>query len=597
MTLPKDKKQHASRLRQEAERQIGSGSQDAPRMLPSDELLHELQVHQLELEMQNDSLRKADAALAASRDRYVDLYEFAPVGYLTLSAGGMVVGVNLTGVTMLGRERATLLRQRFVSLVSAADQLRWTQHFLNVKENLGGRCVELSLTRGDGTMLEAQLDCVRFEGSAIEIRIALSDISVRKRAEAARVSLENQLRESQKMEALGTLAGGIAHDFNNVLTTIVGNVALARQDVGPGHAALESLEEIDKASLRATALVQQILAFGRRQTTERTVISLAPTVEESARLLRATLPGAIGLTVECAADAPAVLANAGQIQQLVLNLCNNAWHATRHQALPGTIDIRLEAFEREPNGTSGSESANDPLGPLPVGRYACLAVRDNGAGMGVETQKHLFEPFFTTKPVGEGTGLGLSVVHGIVRGHRGVIQVHSQPGEGTTFRIYFPEAGPPADLSFAPGQESARARDATVSAVQGDGAHVLCVDDDQALLTLTKRLLEREGYCVKGYTDPSEALAAVRAEPGRFDLVVTDYRMPSMTGLALARALREIRADLPVVLASGYITDDVRLEAPGAGVSALVSKPYAAKELREVIDRQVHAQRRRQKAD
>lgn len=547
--------------------------------------------------MQNDSLRQADAALAASRDLYVDLYEFALVGYLTLSAGGMVVGVNLTGVALLGRERATLLRERFASLVSAEDQMRWTQHFLNVKQHLGGRGVELSLTRGDGTMFQAQLDCVRVEGSAIEIRVTLSDITVRKEAEAARVSLENQLRESQKMEALGTLAGGIAHDFNNVSTTIAGNVALARHGVGPGHAALESLEEIDKASRRATALVQQILTFGRRQTTERRVISLAPTVKESARLLRTALPAAISLTVECAADAPAVLAEAGQIQQVVLNLCNNAWHAIRGQALPGRIAIRLAAFERKPNGTSGSEPANEPLGPLSVGRYACLSVRDNGAGMGPEIQEHLFEPFFTTKPVGEGTGLGLSVVHGIVRGHGGVIQVHSQPGEGTVFRIYFPEAGSPADLFFAPGQESARAREATAPAVQGDGVHVLCVDDDQALLTLTKRLLEREGYRVTGYADPNEALAAVHAEPGLFDLAVTDYSMPSMTGLALSGALREIRADLPVVLVSGHMTDDVRLEAPGAGVSALLSKPYTAKELCKVVSHQVHAQRRRQKAD
>ena len=281
---------------------------------------------------------------------------------------------------------------------------------------------------------------------------------------------------------------------------------------------------------------------------------------------------------------------------MVLNLCNNARYAITGQTLKGTIEIRLEACEREPDQTSDSESVYDPLGPLQPGRYACLSVRDNGVGMDAATQRQLFEPFFTTKPVGEGTGLGLSVVYGIVRGHQGVIQVQSQPGEGAFFRIYFPEASSPASLIFAPGPESVRAHDATAPALPGDGAHVLCIDDDQAIVFLMKRLLERMGYCVSVYTDQNEALAAARAEPGRFDLVVTDYNMPGMSGLEVARALREIRADLPIVLASGNITEELRIEAPGAGVSELISKPYTVKELCEAIDRQVQAQRKKRKA-
>ena len=596
MTLPEDKKQNVERLRRQAESQIDKVPRGEPLARLAEELLHELQVHQIELEMQNDALRKAEIALADSRDRYVDLYEFAPVGYLTLSTDGMIVEANLTSVTLLGKTRRILLQSRFKPMVIAEDQDRWIRHFMNVKQGDGGRSVELSLQRGDSTVLQAQLDCVRAEGSSPGVRIALIDISGRKQAEAARLHLEDQLRESQKMEALGTLAGGVAHDFNNALAVIIGQVELARQDLGPGHAALESLEEIGKAGRRAEALVQQILAFGHRQITERKVISLAPIVEESVRLLRATLSAAVSLTVECAAAAPVVLADAGQIEQVVLNLCNNARYAITGQTLKGTIEIRLEACEREPDQTSDSESVYDPLGPLQPGRYACLSVRDNGVGMDAATQRQLFEPFFTTKPVGEGTGLGLSVVYGIVRGHQGVIQVQSQPGEGAFFRIYFPEASSPASLIFAPGPESVRAHDATAPALPGDGAHVLCIDDDQAIVFLMKRLLERMGYCVSVYTDQNEALAAARAEPGRFDLVVTDYNMPGMSGLEVARALREIRADLPIVLASGNITEELRIEAPGAGVSELISKPYTVKELCEAIDRQVQAQRKKRKA-
>ena len=591
MKLPKDKKQNDPHLRREAEMQADNSPRDELLARPAEELLHELQVHQIELEMQNDALRQAELALAESRDRYVDLYEFAPVGYLTLSTDGMIVGINLTGTTLLGKERKKLLQSRFTPLVIAEDQDRWIRHFLNGKQGDGESGVELALQRDDGTVLHAQLDCARMEGSTPGVRIALNDISGRKQAEAARVLLESQLWESQKMEALGTLAGGVAHDFNNVLAAIIGNVELARQGVGPGHAALESLEEIDKASHRAKALVQQILAFGRRQTTERKVMSLVPMVEESARLLRATLPAAISLKVECAADAPAVLADAGQIVQVLLNLCSNAWHATRGRALPGTIEIRLEAYEREPNGTSDSESAYNPLGQLQPGRYACLSVRDNGAGMDAATRGHLFEPFFTTKPVDEGTGLGLSVVYGIVRGHHGVIQVQSQFGQGSVFRVYFPDAGSPASLIPAPGQKSVRA-----PALQGDGVRVLYIDDDDAIVYLMKRLLESKGYCVSGYTDQNEALAAARAEPGRFDVVMTDYNMPGMSGLDVARALREIRADLPIILASGNITEELRVHAPGAGVNELVFKPNTVEELCEAIDRQVQALRRERKA-
>ena len=413
------------------------------------------------------------------------------------------------------------------------------------------------------------------QGTVGGILIFSEDLSAVKRGEEARAQLEGQLRESQKMEALGTLAGGVAHDFNNALAAIVGNVELARQDVGPGHPALESLEEIGKAGRRAKDLVQQILAFGRRQQLERKPMSLALVVVETARLMRATLPAMTELRVDCAADTPAVLADAAQVKQMLLNLCANAAQAAQDQGRPGVVDIRLDTYELLPGKAQGE---------LRPGRYARLTVSDNGPGMDEATRSHIFEPFFTTKPAGKGTGLGLSVVHGIVQVHDASIEVESSPGEGSTFRIFFPAVEVPvADAVVpAPAPEAGR--------VHGKGKHVLYLDDEEAIIFLMKRLLERQGYRFSGYTEPRKALEAVRADPGEFDIAVTDYYMPGMSGLEVAQALKEIRPDLPVVMASGYITEELRAKAPAAGIRELIYKPNSVEDLCEAVARFANAQ-------
>lgn len=597
MNLPDDKTAEEQGLRAAAERQIDNFPQDAP-LAPTaeEELLHELQAHQLELELQNVALLQAQIALTESRDRYVDLYDFAPVGYITLGAEGMIEQINLTSATLLGRERKKLLQSSFASLVIAEDQERFAQHFLDVKRGDGRDREEFELQRGDGTAFQAQLDCVLQKAAAgrASIGIALTDITERKQAEEARATLEAQLRESQKLQALGTLAGGIAHDFNNVLATILGNVELALQDVGPAHSALESLTEISKASQRAKHLVAQILAFGRCQLMARKLIALAPVVVESARLLRATQPAGVSLNVACAPDLPQVLADAMQIEQMILNLCNNAWQAIEGQSRPGVVEIRLDAYEHAGDAVSDSLPALTP-DSLQPGRYACLAVRDNGGGMDEATRGHLFEPFFTTKAVGKGSGLGLSVVLGIAAGHQAVIQVQSKPGEGSTFRIYFPQATA-ADASIPVEAQHAVSTPATdAPELQANGEHVLYVDDDESIVFLMKRLLERKGFRVSGFTSQEDALAAVRAAPGQFSLAVTDYNMPGMSGLEVARALRQIRADLPIVMVSGYITDEMRAQAPAAGVCELVFKPGTVGALCDAVEHQVQAQRRNQK--
>jgi two-component system cell cycle sensor histidine kinase/response regulator CckA len=412
------------------------------------------------------------------------------------------------------------------------------------------------------------------------------DITERKAAASARHRVEEQLRESQKMEALGTLAGGVAHDFNNALAVIIGNAELARQDVGPAHPALESLEEINKASRRAKNLVQQILAFGRRQALELKSISLAPAVEEAARMLRATLPSSVNLSVACSPDAPVVLADAMQVEQMLLNLVNNAWQAPEGKVRPKAIEIRLSAYLHTGQAVLDPQVRFAGKVLLP-GLYARLGVRDNAEGMTPKTISHLFEPFFTTKRVGEGTGLGLSVVFGIAGKHGAGIAVGSVPGEGSTFDFYFPAEGVQIPAVTQPDASAPVAGGASASGVQGK--HILYIDDDDGVLRVMTQLLERAGFRVSAYSDGHKALEAARADPGQYDLAVTDYSMPRISGLEIATALLQLRADLPVAILTGYATEALTEEATAIGVREVISKPSSFDELMESIARLVQA--------
>ena len=412
---------------------------------------------------------------------------------------------------------------------------------------------------------------VNAEGHITLLRGTLMDITERKQAEDTRRGLEAQLRESQKMEAIGTLAAGIAHDFNNILGAILGNLALAREDMGAGHAALHSLEQINKSALRARMLVQQILAFGRRQPQELVNRPLRPIVQETLALMRASLPAGVSLEARLV-DAPLhVLADATQVQQVLMNLCMNAWHALQGQA--GRIVVGLEPTIGLP-----SSAGQGPAGS-PPGEYAHLWVRDSGSGMDLATRARIFEPFFTTKPVGQGTGLGLSVVHGIVAAHQGAITVDSALGQGSTFHMYFPlldSQDPAAASGWGALPHLQR---------QGQGQHVLYLDDDEVMVLLVERLLRRLGYRVSCYQDPREAVAAVRSQSQTFDLVVSDFNMPEFSGLDVARELTAIRPDLPVVISSGFLTEEQRAKLLRAGVRDVIQKENTLEDLGPLVNR------------
>ncbi len=392
------------------------------------------------------------------------------------------------------------------------------------------------------------------------------DLTAKKQVEAHRNALEIQLRESQKMQAIGTMAGGIAHDFNNIISAILGNVTLAKQDTLSDAPVLISLMEIDRAARRARDLVRQILTFSRNEVPKRSPIQIADVVEETARLLKVTLPPTVTLEIHFKTT-PLVLADATQIEQALLNLCTNAIHSFGTNK--GTVSVLLDAchppaYECERLGIS-------------PGSYVTVSVHDTGSGMDPQRLERIFEPFFTTKPVGQGTGLGLSVVHGIMQSHQGCVSVISTPDAGSQFTLYFPVTY----LQPVPATQAAP----ETSAFSGLGKHVLYVDDDSALVFLVERSLKRKGYAVSSFTDPHLAAAALQERPHEFDLLVTDYNMPGYCGVDLLRIARIARPDLPVALASGYITQEIEDSALAEGARALIHKPNDIEELCATVQR------------
>ena len=412
-----------------------------------------------------------------------------------------------------------------------------------------------------------------------KVFVTIIDLTEQERLKQQHKEFERQLEQTRKLEAIGSLAGGIAHDFNNLLAPILGRAELLSAEKGDDPIVAEHSRAIVDASRRARALVRQILTFSRNEPPRRTAVALAEVMHDTERLLRVTLPPTVELHMALPQGMPPVLADPTQVEQALLNLCTNAIHALGESrgtvqvaATPARPDLRL--CER--------------LGLAP-GDYVAISVRDNGPGMDAAMLERVFEPFFTTKPVGQGTGLGLSVVHGVMGNHAGAVDVQSTPGKGSLFTLYFPAATPPA-LAIAPAEPALplTTENTLQPSLQQRSRHVIYVDDDQALVFLVQRLLRRRGYQVSGFTDPREAAAVLRADPQKFDLLVTDYNMPGYSGVDLLREVRDIRPDLPVALASGHVTAEIEQNARAAGARALIHKPNDVQELCDTVDRLVH---------
>lgn len=435
---------------------------------------------------------------------------------------------------------------------------------LNEERKMVPQIIE-KIIRCDGTEIDVEVSAAPFlyqgtHGALVFFR----DISKRLESERDKERLERQLLQSQKMDALGRLSGGIAHDFNNILAAIAGNVKVSLLNL-PEHVPIrQNLLEIDQAARRAADLVRRILTFSRQEEPIRRPLELQIVVAEAVRLLRASLPAMIEIRSHLPPSTPRISGDATQIHQIIMNLGTNAAHAMINQR--GSIEFTLETVDL----TSPQAEAIPDITP---GRYARLTVSDTGEGMNKATTERIFEPFFTTKGVGEGTGLGLSVVHGIIKNHQGAITVCSQPGQGSVFHLYFPVT----EIM----DEKNKSR--STSAPRGNQERILFVDDEKALVMVSKLILEKVGYRVTGFTIPTEALEAFRANPDGFDLVVTDCSMPGMSGFELARQIRQLRPDCPIILSSGYVRKQDLEEAKALNIHHFISKPNTIDEMETVL--------------
>lgn len=498
--------------------------------------------------------------------------ESSPSGILMTDARGNIVLVNREVERLFGYAREELLGKSIEMLVPERFRTGHTGFrggfMTDPKVRSMGAGRDLFGLRKDGTEVPVEIGLTPVAtGEGMFILASIVDISARKVSEAERRRLEEELRQSQKLEAIGTLAGGIAHDFNNILFGIVGYAELIGTAKSP-EAAEADRAELLKAAVRGKDLVDRILVYSRRQPTERHPLELGRTVEEAAKLLRATLPPAVELRLNLHPQAPRIMADLTSIHQVVMNLGTNAAHA---MPAGGVLEILVE-----PRYLRDSVVRLHP--GLHEGPYGVLTVRDTGVGMDRAVLQRAFEPFFTTKPKGSGTGLGLSMVHSIVKAHEGAIDIESEPGRGTTVTCFFPALQP------SPAEE----RVGTREPAEGHGERVLLVEDEPALAQMSARRLESLGYHVTVETDAVHALGTFGARPRDFDLVISDYLMPGMVGLDLARAVHNVRPELPIALLTGFIEELPEATLRTAGVRRLIGKPATLLELAEAVREVLH---------
>ena len=544
--------------------------------------------------------KKAQEALRQSEQSLRALAENVPDQIVRFDRNLRLLYANPAALRRIGLPEEMLMG-RTASEYGAAPTaaVRWDQVAREVLESGEPQRYEhASRWEGETRILDAQIVPERNTDGTVQAVIGIArDITERKRAEEAlqkaNTELEQRVQErtfelseayetlqrevdehkktaehlirAQKLEALGTLAGGIAHDFNNILAGIIGFTEMVLEDINPDGPEYKRLGLALKGANRGRELVRQILTFSRQTAPDRKPLALGQVVEEGLKLLRPTLPSTIEIVSKSVTNDDIVLADPVQMHQILMNLCTNAAHAMRDKG--GRLDISISKA-----GFAGGNPA--PFPEMTPGEYVMLEVRDTGCGIEPEVLERIFDPFFTTKQQGEGTGLGLSVAHGIIKSHGGYVTVESKPGKGTVFQIYLPTVK---------GQKLSK--DEAALAETGGKECILIVDDEDILIELNKQRLSKLGYDVVATTSSTEALEYFRKEPDRFDLVITDHTMPNLTGMDLAAELLKIRATIPIILCTGHSETVSPEQAKESGIRAFLMKPLAKQELATAIRR------------
>lgn len=507
------------------------------------------------------------------RNRFLETHlraavESAPSGLVMADAEGRIVLVNREIERLFGYSREELLGQPIELLVpmrSRGAHPNFRGEFLrDPRARSMGAGRDLYGVRKDGVEVPVEIGLTPVPTpTGVFVLGAVVDITTRRRHEEQQRALTEQLRQAQKLEAVGTLAGGIAHDFNNILGGILGYAELIAASLPSGSPIRRDAEEILAISARGKSLVERILAFSRRQEARRSPMEIGTVIMEIQQLLRATLPADIELVVRVSNTLPRVLADSTSVHQVLMNLATNSSHA-----MPGGGRLEIAA---SPLYVRDSVARANP--GLREGAYVALEVRDSGVGMSEETKRRAFEPFYTTKPTGAGTGLGLAMVHGIMFDHDGAVLLESAPGHGTVIRCLFPtvETDEPEPGSLR-----------HVDAPEGRGELVLLVDDEPSLLEVGKRRLERLGYRVRTSASPEHALALFEDVAFSPALLVTDYSMPGMSGVELATRVTSARRGIPVILLTGFIDTIADGVLASAGIQQVVRKPITITELATV---------------
>jgi PAS domain S-box-containing protein len=553
-------------------------------------LVHELRVHQIELEMQNDELRLAQLQLGESRDRYADLYDLAPIGYFTISEKGLIAEANLTGATLLGVARKHLLHQPFSRFIALDSQDQYYLYRQQVLESETQRTCELTMRTKAGGSFAAHV-----EGTAVvdeqggrngRFRVAVADISQRVQAETE-LQKSNQLLETtltelqsaqaqlvhqERLAAVGQLAAGIAHEFNNILTGILAFADLMKRSADTPASEKTRLQHIIDGSQRAAHLIRQILDFSRKSMRQPRQLDLAAFLKNSIEFFRHTIPENIHISIEIEPGEYLVQADAMQLQQMLTNLVINAQQAMPHG---GRLISRL------------SRRSSSPIDPLPceytqtvTADWVVLSLSDTGGGIAAEVLPHIFEPFFTTKGVGEGSGLGLAQVYGIVRQHEGCLDVSSQEGQGTIFTIYLPATA----VKALPAHIMPPATDIQL----GSGETILLVEDDPLVSQAIQEVLRHLNYEVLTAVNGEEALAIFGEHKDEIALVLTDIVMPKIAGTTLLKKLNAQAPPIAIIMMSGYPQGEDIPDILADGVIDWFYKPIDIQQLAQIVDKALH---------
>ena len=501
------------------------------------------------------------------------IFDKAPLGIFLIEDGGHITNVNEHACRYLGYTKEELCAMNVLDLDRGHSPEEIEQIWLQQQRKQGIDTFETVHRSKDGTEFPVEISGILLEFNNVPYSVSFcKDISERKEAEKQRIKMEAQMREAQKMESLGILAGGIAHDFNNILSALLGYSELAQLECPVDSNLKNYVSEISKAGHRAKELVQQILLFSRQGRSEKSPIDVSRVVDEALKLIKATLPANIEFLRNISPHLAPVFANETQIHQIVMNLCTNAYHAMKPTA--GMLDVSLTAVNI-PDQEAQSHPAMNP------GSYLKLSIGDNGCGIPPDIRNRIFEPYFTTKPTGEGTGLGLSTVHGIVKDHGGCIKVYSEAGVGTTFHVFLPVA----DTAVQTAAKQA------VQLPTGNEC-ILLVDDEITLIDLGRDFLRRLGYRVETRASSIDAIEAFRSNPPKYDLVISDMTMPKMTGDEMARQMKAIRPDIPIILCSGF-SDRIHTQTMEAiGISAVLMKPLVYADLAHTVRQVLETGRR-----